>query len=171
MRRFEYKGEMLTLEELLPYSVVPEKTLRSRLFTSTSLWTVESALTTPFGKTGKTPEVSKATIDIHTSKLNQKATKQLKESGNIQSAERGNNKDTFTCLNCGFEKSKSLIGIEARKAGFYCTSCVAKAKRNSNLTEAELKQKAANSRIVSKRYRDGTSALYFVTGEEEYKNS
>jgi transcription elongation factor Elf1 len=171
MRRFEYKGEMLTLKELLPYSVVPEKTLRSRLFTGTSLWTVESALTTPFGKTGKTPEVSKAIIDIHTNKLNKKATKQLKESGSVQSSERGSNRDVFTCLNCGFEKSKALIGMEARRTGFYCTSCVAKAERNSNLTEAEVKQKASINKIVSKRYKDGTVALYFVTGEEEYKKS
>ena len=168
MKKFEYKGSMLTFKELVPFSVVPEKTLRNRLYSSTSVWTAENAAHTPFGQKGKTPEISKTTVDRDINKQEKELNKTLAKSNNIQSAIRGHDKSTFACVNCGRSKAITLIGHRT-KIGLVCTSCEDRASKMSSRTESEKNIKRSHYKEAAKHYRDGTSSLFFTTNEDKYK--
>ena len=168
MKKYEYCGKMLTFKELLPLSVVPEKTLRSRLSSPTSIWTAESAVHTPFGKVGKTPEISKGAVDAFDNKQQKEITKKLAKSNNMQSAMRAHDKKAFTCVNCGLTKLRKLIGVKT-KTGAVCTACNSLASKASSRTESEKNIKRGHYKEAAKHYKDGTAPLFFITNEDKYK--
>lgn len=161
MKRFNYKGKELTLSELLPFSVVPEKTLRGRLFSGNSLWSVESALNTPFGEKGKTDEMS-----VNDSCVIEKRAKQPKQQGwKRPDREKG----TFYCVQCRKSKKIALLGRTYKNHNSMCTSCVEKAGKTSTMSKREKAIKRSQNKERQKRYNKPLSdkQVFFITGENK----
>jgi len=77
--KYEYKGQMMTISELMPYSLVKKNVLRDRL--RLLGWDTESALTkkTACQMNSNTP--SKSSVDIDISTNNKETEKKRKEVG------------------------------------------------------------------------------------------
>jgi len=160
MKRFSYNGKEMTFHELLPLSAVPEKTLLGRLFSGNSLWSVESALNTPFGEKGKTPEVS-----VNEScKIEKKAKKNKPQRKmTIQRYE----KETFYCVQCRRVKKINLLGRTFKANSKICTACAEEAEKVFSMDEKEIKAKDASKKSHMKTYKGNLTdkQLYFITGE------
>lgn len=166
MRKFEYDGRLLTFKELLPFSVVPEKTLRNRLFSSSEPWDVEKALNTPFGQKGKPKEISANDVNSDLLKIRNKEKERLIKNSprnyNVKSSE------VFCCHNCRETKPNNLKGRRHNNS-YTCIDCDDKANKALNRKKWQINQKVRNYKANAEKYKKGLSEkeLYFVTCEKE----
>ena len=122
MKRFMYKGKERTFSELLPFSVVTEKKLYGRLFTGSSLWSVEAALKTPFGEKSKTDETS-----VNDSCKIEKRAKISKPQTAFHNSRY--KEEMFYCVECRTFKNAELIGRIYENNCKQCTACFGKASK------------------------------------------
>ena len=159
MKKFNYNGKEMTFLELLPFSAVPEKTLRSRLFSGSSLWGVESALNTPFGEKGKVDEMSvSGSLKIE---------KRAKQPKTQEWGKPIREKETFYCSQCRTSKKIILLGKTFKNNNSMCTSCCEKAANTFNMTKQEIKAKDRAKIGLKKAYSKELSdtQLFFITRE------
>ena len=159
MKRFNFNGREMNFLELLPFSVVPAKTLRSRLFSGSSLWSVESALNTPFGEKGKIDEVSAGS-----SRVVEKRAKQPKP----QTWEKPKReKETFYCVQCRTSKKTALLGYTYKNHNKVCAGCYEKMRKAVVISKQEKAIKDSHKKERKKAYSKYLSdtQLYFITRE------